>query len=177
MKNDYRFAGSDVVIDLKSSKYGNQETIISAKDFDLVNSMPNTWFVHWSPHGRRFYVVANLDASDGKRTTVKLHRWISKPSDDEVVDHINHNTLDNREENLRNLISRHNAQNREKYNKNSTTKVRGVSYRSDINKFRARIYSNRKLVYSENFNTLEEAGTAVKEVRERMFGFLKEDNE
>jgi len=38
-------------------------------------------------------------STDGK--TTKMHRMLMKPPKDKVIDHINHNTLDNRKKNLR----------------------------------------------------------------------------
>jgi hypothetical protein len=39
-----------------------------------------------------------------------MHRQVSGPAANEVVDHINHNTLDNRRKNLRNVSQRANLQ-------------------------------------------------------------------
>ena len=43
---------------------------------------------------------------------VRLHRMIMNPKESEVVDHINHNTLDNSRENLRVCTQSENLQNR-----------------------------------------------------------------
>lgn len=171
MKNKYEIRGDTTAIFIQSKKYGNLETLIETKDLELVQKMPFTWIVHYSPQGRTLYVAANIYKDNGKRTSAKLHRWIMSPNKSDVVDHINHNTLDNRRSNLRVITTQENQQNRKASNKNSITGVRGVSYRSDLNKYRARVYLQRQLAYSEHFDTLEEAEKAVKIAREKLMDY------
>lgn len=65
---------------------------------------------------------------NGKIETVLMHRWVAKAPKGKVVDHINHNTLDNRKENLRICGNRENLGNRRKMNANNTSGYRGVTY-------------------------------------------------
>lgn len=170
MRNQYKIIGDYVFIKLTSKKHGELETKISKEDLELVDSMPYTWYAKYSPKVNNFYVAANVENETGKRTNIKLHRWILQPNESLMVDHINHDTLDNSRENLRTVTNAQNQYNRKGSNKHNTTKVLGVSYRKDIGKFRARVYKDRELVYSEHFKRVEDAETAVIEVRSKIFG-------
>lgn len=93
------------------------------------------------------YIISQKD--DKK---IKLHRLvlISKENKDFVVDHINHNTLDNRKENLRICTRQQNTMNRI---------CKGVTKRKDTvnDKFRSYITINKKRINLGTFNTYEEA--------------------
>lgn len=72
-------------------------TIVSSNDFLKVNRYK--WYAHISKgtgrkHGQP-YARANIN---GKK--VYLHRFLTDPDEDMHVDHKNHQTLDNRRENL-----------------------------------------------------------------------------
>lgn len=96
----------------------------------------------WYLNGRKekgFYLKSIVG---GKH--ILLHRYILDAKDDEVVDHINGNTLDNRKENLRLCQRIENARNR-KINKTSTTGYKGIS--PCYNGFRARIWDGHKRIH------------------------------
>lgn len=168
MKNKYEIKGDTVLIHLKSKIHGDLVTEISKKDLALVDSMPYTWFVKQGGNRSGLYVAANIYNDNKKRTTIRLHQWIKKPSKGMVVDHINHNTLDNRRENLRVVTPSKNQLNRKESNRGNTANVQGVSFREDIKKYRARVYKNRKLIYSKHFDCIKEAEKSVKDVRKEL---------
>lgn len=77
------------------------------------------------------------------RVRLNMHRLIMQPDKDQVVDHINGDTLDNRRANLR-VCSRHdNARNaRKRAGPNPTSKYIGVSWRPDCQKWRSLVTVN-----------------------------------
>ena len=77
------------------------------------------------------------------RKNIRLHRFITNCPKDKVVDHINHNTLDNRRCNLRICTARENSMNRSDNN----TGCCGVHYIKRDNTYRATISINGKLVH------------------------------
>ena len=85
-----------------------------------------------------------------------LHRFIMDCPDDLVVDHINHNPLDNRKCNLRICDIRHNSINKKQMS-NNTSGVTGVYLKKDRNKWGARIVVDGRCIYLGYFNTYEEA--------------------
>jgi len=85
------------------------ETLIDTEDLDKVKKFSNTWFIRETSVGP--YVFGRYSV-DGHLKRVWLHRLIMNTSDDLVVDHIDHYTLDNRKRNLRNVTNGQNATNR-----------------------------------------------------------------
>jgi len=87
----------------------------------------------------------------------------------EEVDHINRDVADNRFCNLRLACKSENAGNARR-RVNNRSGVKGVSWSSSVNRWRARVYKNGKCVYYEAFDTLEEAAAAYERAAKRIFG-------
>lgn len=111
--------------------------------------------------------------SNGYVTSRKLnmfiHRFIMDCPQDMVVDHINHDTLDNRRINLRVCTQQENMYN-SRPRKDSTSKYKGVYF----DKIRGRIFSSIYHNGSSNFlgyyETEEEAALAYDEKAKEIFG-------
>ena len=87
-----------------------------------------------------FYAATNMN----KRST-PMHRAIMEPPMGMVVDHINHNGLDNRRSNLRICTSSQNSRNR-RPDREKQVKYKGVSFHKRDKTFRATIqYQNKAL--------------------------------
>lgn len=86
--------------------------------------------------------------------------------DDKYIDHINHDTLDDRIENLRLASRSQNTQNGEKYLLKELPK--GVS--KNGNRYRSRITVNGKLITIGNYKTYEEAHQAYIDAAKHYFG-------
>lgn len=102
-----------------SKKY---EAKINDVDFDDVSK--HKWSALKTPYGL-VYAQAHSKVN-GRRATILMHRYImNKYKPDELsqpgmqVDHINHDGLDNRLDNLRVVTSRQNHQNRDTNKKSS----------------------------------------------------------
>jgi hypothetical protein len=74
-----------------------------------------------------------------------LHRIIMDPPANMQIDHVNHNTLDNRRCNLRVCTNSENQMNRGK-TKSNTSDFKGVNHEKRLKrkKYRARITANKK---------------------------------
>lgn len=83
---------------------------VDIEDFERINQC--TWFVQWCRATRSHYARRKIRV-DGKRYTQSMHREVLglRPGNPDV-DHINHNTVDNRKENLRLVTHRQNHENR-----------------------------------------------------------------
>ena len=79
-----------------------------------------------------------------------------------VVDHINHNYLDNRKANLRVCKQQENSFN-SKTPINNTSGIKGVFYMKDRGKWRATIGYDKKAIYIGDYTTKEEAIKARKD--------------
>ena len=87
---------------------------------------------------------------------------------DGVVDHIDHNTLNNAKENLRDVSQLENCRN-QKLSKKNTSGVTGVFWNKNKNKWTAGIRVNKKYISLGNYELLEEA------ILERLEANLKYD--
>jgi hypothetical protein len=121
------------------------------------------------------YVVYS-STKDGLNSKL-LHRVIMNCPDDMVIDHIDHNKLNNMKSNLRICTKHQNEMNRGKQ-KNNKSGVIGVCWHKRIEKWEARIALNNKLIHLGLFDDLEEASRARKEAEIKYFGeYRNKDNE
>jgi hypothetical protein len=86
-----------------------QVALIDEGDFPLVSG--RKWYALPSTVKGRFYAMSGAKRADGKTTMVSMHRLITGAPKGKEVDHVNHDTLDNRRENLRVGSHRDNMQN------------------------------------------------------------------
>ncbi|MBN1804000.1 MAG: hypothetical protein JW837_01995 [Sedimentisphaerales bacterium] len=102
-----------------------------------------------------FYAARSTwDKVKKKKRTIKMHRLILDPPHPLVVDHINHNGLDNRKANLRPATKSQNCINKPlKKKKNAHSKYIGVTWQKSINKWQAQIRAkgaHRVIGYFDN---------------------------
>lgn len=90
---------------------------------------------------------------------IYLHIYLMNPNSDEIVDHINHNKLDNRLINLRISNLKNNAHNKS-VSANSSSKYKGVSFIKSYKKFRATIQHNNISYNIGDFHNEEYAAVA-----------------
>lgn len=81
--------------------------LVDDGDYEELNR--HKWHASWNPTNRSYYAKRRVG-----RVMVRMHREICelKPGDRKEVDHINHDTLDNRRSNLRVCVHQENSQNR-----------------------------------------------------------------
>ena len=111
---------------------------------------------------------------DGKTKHKVIHRivgevFITNYNNKQCIDHINNNKLDNNVSNLRWVTQQENLMNM-KLNSNNTSKYKGVCYSKQLNKWKAYIHFNRKIINLGYFNSIEDAiNVRVKKSKE-LFG-------
>jgi len=142
-----------------------QVAIVDDWWFDELNQYK--WYALWSPKTRSFYAVRNSKPLLGKRTTILMHVVIARTKKGFNTDHINHDTLDNREENLRACTSSKNQMNAEKHSGN-TSGYKGAS--KSGRGWKAQIMVNRKVYYLGIFGTPKEAALAYDAAARRLHG-------
>ena len=125
------------------------------------------WYAKWCEHTHSFYAARNSTDSAGKRTTVFMHVVIAETPKKFQTDHINHNTLDNQEENLRVCTQSQNQHNRWKYASN-TSGFKGVVRHG--RGWHAQIMVGGKQESLKTRNTREEAAADYDEAAKRMHG-------
>jgi hypothetical protein len=131
-----------------------QNSIVDAKDFERL-SLRN-WYAVWSPHTKSFYAATNISLSDGKQRMIQMTTEVLGLEPGIEVDHRNHDTLDNRRQNLRESEGSQNAYNRRKRHDNTSGYI-GVSWVERLKKWRVLVRSDGRRVSGGCFTLLEEA--------------------
>ena len=131
--------------------------IFDTDDYELIKN--HTWYIN----------SENYVQSTVNNKSLKLHRLIMKPDEKEYVDHINHDTLNNRKYNLRIVTNSENTQNRGTPS-NNTSGVKGVIWKKKNNCWEARITHNGKRIHLGCFYDLEEAKKVRQKAEIEYFG-------
>jgi len=92
-----------------------------------------------------------------------------KANSGEVVDHINHNLLDNRRQNLRICTPSENKRNRV-LAKNNSSGYKGVNWSKGANKWRTQISINGKQKHLGLFNNILLAAEAYDSAAQKYYG-------
>lgn len=134
----------------------NTVAFCDSKYYDKVNKY--NWCLN-----NNGYVISSIN-----NHIILLHRFI-KPTV-KYIDHINHNKLDNRSENLRIVTKAQNNYNKIKCIKNNIVKYKNVYLDKRYNKYIAYITFNYKKIHIGTFNTPEEAAEAYNKKAKELFG-------
>lgn len=134
-----------------------QVALIDDEDLEVVSKYK--WHARWDPCTKSFYAVTNIRKPDGSRTTLQMHREIMGAKKGEQVDHIYHQTLDNRKSELRLCTPSQNQYNRGTQSTN-TSGFKGVSWDKKWSKWLAGIKLNGKTINLGRYDTPELAHEA-----------------
>ena len=129
-----------------------------------------TWAWTANNIGNTWYAIRSEGRGDC-RAVVLMHRVILQARRGQDVDHVNHNGLDNRRENVRVCTRSQNNQNQTRRS-GGTSRFKGVWLRSGSrqNPWRAEIKADGKRHYLGKFATEEAAALAYNEAAEELFG-------
>jgi hypothetical protein len=116
--------------------------IVDPEDYDRLAKFK--WHVSKSVH--TFYARRKVAHKKNKKTIIYMHRQIIKVPAGFVVDHINHNGLDNRKANLRPATWAQNIRNSKKTRNKFRSNYKGLFHRRD-GMWRVRISANGKTRY------------------------------
>jgi hypothetical protein len=111
-KNEYLITGNVTNIRITRLDGEFYDVLIDTADLERVRSR-GIWFVKEFNKYGHYYVFGNT-VVNGKRHTELLHRFLMEEPKGLDVDHINHDTLDNRRVNLRAVTHAENLRNRKK---------------------------------------------------------------
>ena len=144
-----------------------QGQVTTVDDWWYDELSQHKWQAHYDPKMRSFYAV-RTSYIDGKKVII-MHSVIAGTPKGMYTDHINHDTLDNREENLRVCTCSQNQMN-SKTRENNTTGYRGAYKKKNINRWYALIQVRKQPIYLGSYLTIEEAARAYDEAAKRLHG-------
>lgn len=133
------------------------EVFVDDEDFEYLNQFK--------------WCFDNGYAITTKVPQIKMHRLIMKVGKGIHIDHKNHNTLDNRKNNLRICTNSQNHMNRIKQRmETASSKFKGVCWHKDRNKWEAYITKDQKLKYLGLFDDETEAAKTYDFWAKKLFG-------
>jgi len=132
-----------------------QFAIVDNKNYKWLSQW--NWQTSWNRDTRSFYVTRGTRGGEkerGNQCTIYMAREVLglKSGDKRQADHINHNTFDNRESNLRIVTCQQNHFNRKK--------PKGYYWNKTVGKYHAQICVNGRTIYLGLFLTIKEARNA-----------------
>lgn len=149
MKNHFVTNGNITTITINKRSGEQIQTLIDTDSLKLLMNIPVTWVCNHN------YVVAAQPGNHSKQ--LRLHRILTNAPNDKVVDHINHNTLDNRLCNLRIATISENALNK----KPTICKNRWISFHKRDNKWQVVCTHEGKRLHFGYYQDYEEAKIAA----------------
>lgn len=156
MKNRYEIRGDITAIFLKRADGTILECLIDTEDLQKVNRHKSTWSSQYSPITKTYYVVGSVTRPSGKRERILLHRLITNAEKGLVVDHINHDTLNNTKSNLRVVTYKENNENRVETARNNT-KLKGISWNRTVRKWQVKVTIDGEKKMVGQFSSYPEA--------------------
>lgn len=160
MKNKFRIDGEVTTVFLSSGD-GIKEAIIDTKSLEILNDFEGTFRAVWNQNTKSYYAQGN-DLTN-KKKNVMMHRWVMCAPEGMVVDHLNHDTLDNRRSNLKVTTQSHNMLNLDP--RKLQGRVPGVKWYESRQKWRAVVTVNKKEHHLGYFKQKEDAVIAVETFR------------
>jgi len=151
----------------KIKLYNGELTLVDDEDFERLNKF--RWHLQGPKTKRTRYVSRTIRIPPNSSQSIKMHREIMNAKKGQVVDHIDHNGLNNQKSNLRICTRFQNCHNRLP-NRNATSEYKGVSKIRNKNFWIANISYNRKPYYLGIHRTEKEAALAYNKKAKALHG-------
>jgi len=145
-----------------------QYALVDDADYDWLNQWK--WHAH-KHHSGNFYAARMSPRKKDNGHNVSMAREILglKQRDSRQADHINHNTLDNRRDNLRICTHQQNLRN-QKSPSNTSSQYKGVRWHKTSKKWQAQIKINGKSKYLGSSDSEKEAALMYNKAAKKYFG-------
>jgi len=149
--------------------------LVDDGDFEIVNKY--NWF--FSPTGTGYAHHTVYMGYKKSPTAIQMHRLIMAPPEGMFVDHINHDTLDNRRQNLRLCTRTENLRNQKGYKRRVNLELEGIKGvgKTKWGGYVATIYRDGKNRSLGTYKTIPEAAEAYNKAAREHHGAFAVLNE
>ena len=177
--NEYKILDNGEAEFYITSRLGEEFVVkVSEEDIKRLVKWNKSWNASWRNDSQSYYICSceYLGIFDGqvKEKIHYLHRWIFDYPEFMHIDHINHDTLDNRRCNLRLTEQSQNLEHRSGKNKNNKSGYRNVAYiKNDKYPYRVQLMVNGKNTVLGEFDDPHVAGAFAEEMRQKYYGKYK----
>jgi len=161
--NEFNIVGNTAELRVNNRRSDKDVILIDADDLKKVKAHAFTWCILYRNDSDYLGVYSRCEANP--KTKVLLHRFLLEPEAELEVDHINHNTLDNRRCNLRGVSKSLNQQNRLGSNKGNSTGIRGVTYDAVKGLYLAQAQIDNKVAFKQYYTSAQEADSSLSKFR------------
>lgn len=168
LQNEYEIVND--IAKIKLTRWSGEVvwSTIDLEDLERVRHSGLNWYVKYV--NESYYAMANCDEERYDKTIEYLHRFIANAGIGDIIDHINHDTLDNRKSNLRYSNRAKNAMNRRGRNTNNTSGYRNVSWDKSCGQWVVQLQVEGKNTRLGKFDDVHEAGSFAKRMRLKHYG-------
>ena len=172
--NKYEIVDDYVVMDVKKPKSNEVlKVLLDIDDLEKLKELNLPWHSGWVPNIQNYYIMATQRYKENDKSiqkTIYLNIIATDPPEGMKVDHINHDSLDNRKRNLRVISNEENIKNRKSRNRNNTSGYRNVAYLKKTQTYVVQLQIDGKCVKFGEFDDVHEAGRIANEMREKYYG-------
>ena len=154
--------------------------VIDTEDLQRLIEFDMTWFPHFNYSNKKYYIHANINLVKGKgnkykNSTISLQTFLVGTRTGSkkirvIVDHIDHDTFNNRKENLRIITNQENSVYRKSKNSNNKSGFRNVSWDGSGWSVQLQVEGKNTTLKRFKKNQLEEAGAYAEEMRQKYYG-------
>jgi hypothetical protein len=169
--------GDYVVIYLDRRNKKSLEMVIDIEDFEKVTNFKYKLSPWWNRDTQTYYAIATqylgIFDEKPKYKTIWLHRYILDIEDDNIIiDHVDHNSLNNRRYNLKESNKELNGKNRLGANRNTTSGERNVCWinKKGMWKVQLQINGKNKIFGDFDYEDLEAAKIFARQKRREYYG-------
>ena len=132
----------------------------------------------WSSRkgGRSFYALRYGAGKGGNDVLISMHQDVIEVPEGMVIDHINHDGMDNRGANLRAATRSQNMCHRKKRSRTTQSKYKGIHWKKRNRKWQAMITVESKRIYLGYFRSEIEAAKAYDRAARKYHGEFASPN-
>jgi len=176
IKNKYTIIGNTVIFHIIRRNGDKYNVLIDLEDLTKIDKIGYKIHVGWHRSAFGFYaeIMQYLGMINGKPKykTLVLHRLImDEHNANNKIDHIDHNPLNNKKNNLRVTTQKENLKHRSGLNKNNKSGYRNVSWCNESQDWIVQLQDqNGKNHKWKHFEDVHEAGKFAKKMREEWYG-------